>query len=80
MIYPLGREKTLDDAKTLSATYINLFNDSNGSIKVNIVDEAGNVVADFTIGSQERLTVGKPPTYSLSATSDILAVPTMRSL
>lgn len=79
IIYPIGRQQTLDTAKTLSAIYVNLTNHHGSDITVAIIDLDGNVVSDFTIMGKERLTVVKPLDYSLSATGDIHAVPVIRT-
>jgi hypothetical protein len=79
IIYPIGKEKTLGSTDTLSASNINLFNDSTGSITVDIIDLDGNVVANITIGGGERITIIKPLDYGLSATDDIHAIPVIRT-
>lgn len=79
IIYPIGKEKTLSTAISLSAAYVNLFNDSSGSVTVDIIDLDGNVVANVTLGGNERLTIVKPTEFLLSATGDIHAIPVIRT-
>lgn len=78
-IYPLSTEKSITTPDTLSAAYVNVTNTSNTPYTVNILDLNSEVVASFTILANERLIVGKEPSYSLSANnSAIKAVPVIR--
>lgn len=80
IIFPIGIEKTITTPISLSARHINVANKGSSALVVNIIDLDGNIVSNFTILAQERLTIIKPDDYTLSAAStDILAIPVMRT-
>jgi hypothetical protein len=77
-IYPISTERSLDNPISLSASNINVYNTGSEQI-VNILNLTGDIVASFTIGQHERLTVMKPKDFSLSATGDIKVFAVLRT-
>lgn len=77
-IYPISKEQSLDSPTSLSASNINVYN-TGSEQEVNILNISNDIVASFTIGQSERLTVMKPKYFSLSATGDIKVFAVIRT-
>lgn len=79
IIFPIGKETNLSTTTTISARFVNLLNTAANDVVVAILDDNAVVVSFFTLIADERLTIEKPISFSLSATSDIKAVPVIRT-